>query len=221
MGAGRVLGGGLEWVFYVSSRRSAVPPAQPFSALPRGSQVRGDGGRRREEAGGGEKTCLRLSMSTSATQNMASAFDRALRRGEQGEFVGAVCKTEPAAFSEGEQQPKKNEKGVWGGCGRWAVGSRGRSAPRGWSWPGLSCRDSVRFYYLPPSASTASPLCAARNPPPASAGGRRGAEPATRSRSLRCDRESLCLSPLTPGSGDFGKLGLGHAASTYLFICCW
>lgn len=56
---------------------------------------------------------------------MASAFDRALRRGEQGEFVGAVCKTEPAAFSEGEQQPKKNKKGVRGaaGVGQWGPGA--------------------------------------------------------------------------------------------------
>lgn len=49
-----MLGGRLEWVFYAVSRRNALPPAQPFSALPRGSQVRGDGGRQ-EEAGGGEK----------------------------------------------------------------------------------------------------------------------------------------------------------------------
>lgn len=102
-----MLGGRLEWVFYAMSRRNAVPPAQPFSALPRGSQVRGDGGRQEEAGGGGRKTCLRLSMSTSATQNMASAFDRALRRGEQGEFVGAVCKTEPAASSEGGTTAEK------------------------------------------------------------------------------------------------------------------
>lgn len=56
-----------------SPRPSPAPRRLPIASL-------GEGGK----AGGGGGTCLRLSMSTSATQNMASAFDRALRRGEQG-----------------------------------------------------------------------------------------------------------------------------------------
>lgn len=90
-------------MFLIFGHATSFPPRPPPRRLPiaslgEGRKAGGGGGKR---GGGEEKTCLRLSMSTSATQNMASAFDRALRRGEQGDFVSAVFKKEPLAPRRG------------------------------------------------------------------------------------------------------------------------
>lgn len=190
-----MLGGRLEWVFYAMSRRNALPPAQPFSALPRGSQVRGDGGRQEEAGGGGEKhvyVCL--------CRHQQHKIWRPLSTGRYVEasranLSGRCVKRSRRLPARGEQQPKKNERGARGGGGRGrrAVGSRGRSAPRGRSWPGLPCRDSVRFDYprtsLPrvhsvPSLRRAEP--SARGCRGAAGSGAGGAEPPAPLRSRKC-----------------------------------
>lgn len=175
---------------------SSPPSSSPLSAASR-SQVWVKGGRQEEESAGGEggeeKTCLRLSMSTSATQNMASAFDRALRRGEQGDFVSAVFKKEPLAPREGR-----------GGTAAPRVlqaqegpGRRRHAWLRGRTWQQFVLISFFSFCFPPRRVLPRDAVAVARGPLPVTAesGGRhRAGSAAGRARRSAPSSCSLCQS---------------------------